>query len=231
MCARITITTTSAELADLFGLAHDDRQPSQPRYNVAPSRPVPVVRAAGDTRELVSLRWGLVPHWSREPKGYVNARAELVTTKPAFRAPVRSRRCIVPIDGFFEWETVGKSKVPYFFRRAGGGVLALAALWDRWDGSSGPLETVAILTVPANELVQPYHDRMPAILEAGQFGTWLGGKLPDALALLRPYPVELLEAWRVSEQVNSVKNDGPELLLPVPVQPRPVQPSLFDVVA
>jgi putative SOS response-associated peptidase YedK len=105
-------------------------------------------------------------------------------------------------------------------------VLVAAGVWGWWDGP-GPLETVALVTIPANELVKPFHERMPAVLEAGQFGAWLGGKLSDALALLKPYPVELMESWPVSNAVNSVKNDGPELLAPVTRTHRPAQPPLF----
>ena len=228
MCARITLTTTPAEIADLFGLADDGTAPVAPRYNVAPSCPVPVVRLAGGTRELVALRWGMVPHWSRTPQGYVNARSETVLDKPAFRDPIRSRRCLIPVDAFFEWQTAGRKKQPYLFRRAGGGLLVFAGVWDRWDGPDGPLETVAILTVPANDLVKPFHDRMPAVIDPGQFGLWLGARTPDALALLRPFPVELMECWPVSDRLNSVKVDDPELLRPVVVQPRLVPPSLFD---
>ena len=231
MCARITLTTTPAEIADMFGLACDGRVTRHPEYNVAPSRPVPVIRAAGGSTELATLRWGMVPHWSQKPAGYPNARAETVLTKPAFRDPVRSRRCVVPIDGFFEWETVGRRKQPYFFRRAGGGVLAVAGVWDRWRGQGVTLETVAILTVAANDLVKPFHARMPAILEAGQVGAWLGGRLADALGVLKTYPAELLEAWPVSREVNSIRAEGADLLRPVTLPPRRVQPGLFDEAA
>jgi putative SOS response-associated peptidase YedK len=232
MCARITLTTTDAEGADLFGLAYDlgaERTSRAPAYNVAPSRRVPVVRSVGGKPELASLAWGLVPNWSKKAQGYPTARAESVATKPAFRSTIRSRRCVVPIDGFYEWETVGTAKQPHYFRRAGGGVLAVAGVWDAWAGRE--METVAILTVPANDAVRPYHPRMPAILEPGQFGAWLGGTLSDALALLKPCPVEVLETWPVSRAVNSVKAEGEGLLRPVTLSPRQVQPSLFGEAA
>jgi len=237
MCARITLTTTTTEIVDLFGLSYDLSQDRRKRYNIAPSQIIPVVRNANGKRELAELRWGLIPHWSNEPKpgGYVNARVETVTEKPAFRDPFRRRRCLVPADGFFEWKHVGKKKHPYFFRKRGGGVLAYAGVWDTWNGPDGPVETVAVLTVPANSLVKPLHDRMPAILTEDRFAAWLDPKESRAeklLPLLLPFPVEQMESWAVSDRVNRVTTaDEPELLLPVPEPPKPkwVQPSLFDV--
>ncbi len=192
------------------------------------------------TRELADLRWGLVPHWTapggHKVAGYPNARAETALEKPAFRDPLRFRRCLVLVDGFFEWKTAGKKKRPYHFRKGGGGVLALAGVWDRWNSPTGPVETVSILTVPANELVKPLHDRMPAIVPEGLFGAWLDPKQTQAskvLPLLMPYPAERMEKWAVSARVNSVKADGPDLLTPVEEPPSPTwtQTSLFDDVA
>jgi putative SOS response-associated peptidase YedK len=239
MCARLTVTTTAAEIADLFGLGHDLRSaaaaPSTPRYNVAPSTLLPVVRVTDGLRCVALLRWGLVPHWNTEPKpvGYVNARAETAPDKPAFRDPFRYRRCLVPADGFFEWKTVGKKKRPYFFCPAGGGLFACAGIWDTWNGPGGPVETVAVLTVPANELVRPLHNRMPALLSEGMVSAWLDPKemRPAALLpMLSPYPVERMEKWAVSDRVNSATADGPDLLVRVEEPPAPTwtQPSLFD---
>jgi putative SOS response-associated peptidase YedK len=236
MCARITLTTTTTEIVDLFGLSYDLSQSRPQRYNIAPSQAIPVVRVANGKRELADLRWGLIPHWADNPKtgGFVNARAETVTEKPAFRDPFHRRRCLVPADGFYEWKHVGKKKHPYFFRKAGGGLLAYAGVWDTWNGPDGPVETVAVLTVPANDLVKPLHDRMPAIITEDHFAEWLDPKESRAaklLPLLVPYPVEKMESWAVSERVNTATEDEPALLLPVPEPPKPkwVQPSLFDV--
>ena len=237
MCARITITTTGTEIADLFGLSYDLSQakpkpPPKARYNVAPSTLIPVIRMMSGQRELIGLRWGLIPHWNTNLKhtGFVNARAETAPNKPAFRDPFRWRRCLVPADGFFEWKTVGKKKRPYFFRPAGGGLFVYAGVWDRWNG----IDTVAVLTVPANELVKPLHDRMPAIVSEGRFGAWLDPKESRAaklLPLLEPYPVERMEKWAVSDRVNAATADDAELLAPVPEPPKPTwtQPTLFDV--
>lgn len=238
MCARITTTTTANEIADLFGLAHDTTRvqpPTAPRYNVAPSTLIPVVRTVNGTRELAHLRWGLVPHWNTDPKptGFVNARAETAPDKPAFRDPFRRRRCLVPADGFFEWKTVGKKKRPYFVRPAGGGLFAYAAVWDRWNGPNGAIETVAVLTVSANDLIRPLHDRMPAIVPEGRFGEWLDPKETRSvklLPILATYPADRMEMWPVADKVNRVAADGPELLTPVEaVTPAWTQPTLFDV--
>ncbi|MBA4187858.1 MAG: hypothetical protein C0467_07555 [Planctomycetaceae bacterium] len=236
MCARITLTTTTTEIADLFGLAYDLSQPPRQRYNIAPSQSIPVVRFSNGHRELANLRWGFIPHWAKEPKpgGYVNARVETVTEKPAFRDAFRYRRCLVPADGFFEWKHIGKKKQPYFFRKAGGGVLAYAGVWETWNGPDGPIETVAVLTVPANPLVEPLHDRMPAIMSEEHFAEWLNPKESRAeklVPLLLPYPMERMERWPVSDRVNAVNADEPSLLLPVPepAKPKWVQPNLFDV--
>jgi putative SOS response-associated peptidase YedK len=174
MCARITATTTAAEIADLFGLGHDLQHPRPAptaRFNVAPSTLIPVVRVVNGARELVHLRWGLVPHWNTSPKPtpLPNARAESAPDEPPFRDPFRLRRCLVPADGFFEWKTVGKKKRPYFVRPAGGGLFGYAGVWNRWESPEGPVETVAVLTVPANDLIKPLHDRMPAIIAVESF--------------------------------------------------------------
>ena len=234
MCARICLTTTKAELADVFGLAFDLTKPTPKRYNVAPSQPISVVRVTNGRRELADLRWGLIPRWAENPKpgGFVNARCETIAEKPAFRDSFRRRRCLVPADGFFEWKHEGKKKHPFFFRKRGGGVLAYAGIWDTWNGPEGPMETVAVLTVPANELVKQLHDRMPAILDADTFAAWLDPRESrNLLPLLVPYPVEKLEAWPVTSRVNSTAADEPALILPVEEQPKPkwVQPNLFDV--
>jgi putative SOS response-associated peptidase YedK len=236
MCARITRTTTAVEIPDLFGLGYDLALP--PRYNVAPSQAVPVVRADGrGGRELVEMRWGFVPHWSRDPKpaALVNARAETAAEKPAFRDAFRRRRCLVPADGFYEWEHVGRRKQPYHFRRAGGGLIAFAAVWDTWASPGGPVDGFAVLTTDANEVVRPLHDRMPAILDPDHFAAWLDPReyRPAALLpLLTPYPAAGLEWWPVSDRVNAVTVEEPGLTtavaLPAPRRAGWVQPSLFD---
>src|SRR5262245_13762633 len=155
MPARIVITTTGAELAELFGLpttAH-----AKPRYNVAPPQNIPVVRVVGGARELAALRWGLIPHWSRQPqvKPHVNARSATAAEKSLFLDAFRARRCLVTANGFYGWNPGPHRKQPYFFRRRDGGMFVCAGIWDRWTHRDEDIETVSVLTLPANELVMP----------------------------------------------------------------------------
>lgn len=224
VCGRYTLTRPDDLLAALgveapSGLA--------PRYNVAPTQEVPVVRIRrpGEAREAALLRWGLVPFWVGDPAGAprrINARAEGAAEKPAFREALRRRRCLVPTDGFFEWQRIGRVRQPFHLRRRDGGVLPLAGLWERWHRGGVRLETFAILTTPANALVAPLHDRMPAILPAALHELWLDPTVEDpevVQPLLSPYAGSDLEAVPVSRAVNQVANDRPECLERVALQP------------
>ena len=176
------------------------------------------MRTAPETghSEWVMLRWGLVPFWSKEPGGkrpLINARAEGIEAKPSFRGPVRHRRCIVPASGFYEWGRQGTGKQPYCVRPAAAEVFALAGIWDHWEGKQGEvIESVAIITTSANELMQPIHDRMPVILEKEDVAGWIAPttQLEKALALLKPCSSAMMEAYPVSSLVNSARHDGPE---------------------
>ncbi|MDD1653946.1 MAG: SOS response-associated peptidase [Methanomicrobiales archaeon] len=219
MCGRFTI----APLVDLFDRFHvAERVPLPlPRYNVAPSQEVPVViREVGN--RIVMMRWGLVPSWTKDEKTAgkpINARAETLAERPTFRESLRSRRCLVPATGFYEWKKVGNARAPHHIRRKGGELFAFAGLYDRWrSASGGELRTFTIITTEPNRTVSPLHDRMPAILREEDEGRWLGaGPLdPAALAsMLAPYPDGMLEAYRVSPRVNSPAADGPDLVAPV----------------
>ena len=188
------------------------------RYNIAPSQDILAIRSSPETGrpEWAMLRWGLVPSWSKESKTkhlLINARAEGVETKPSFRGPVRHRRCIVPASGFFEWRRQGAGKQPYFVRPAADEVFALAGIWDHWEGQQGDaLESVAIITTSANELMHPIHDRMPVILEKEDVAGWLDptNELATVLAMLRPCPSDRMMAYPVSSVVNSARHDGPK---------------------
>ena len=212
MPARIVITNTASELAELFGLP-GDTPPLKARYNVAPSQLVPVIRVANDVRELVQLKWGLIPHWSREPpeEPHVNARSETVAEKPSFRDAFRLRRCLVPANGFYGWKPGKPRKQPYYFRPTSG-IFVCAGIWDRWHGPEGPVETLSVLTMPSNELVMPMDPRMPVVVGEEHFAAWLdlNDKQPaKLLTLLAPFPAERMECWAVSARVNSVANDDP----------------------
>lgn len=221
MCGRYALTATPEEVRALFGYLDGEDFP--PRYNIAPSQPVAIVRLEHGARRLVLARWGLVPSWVKDPKRFAllfNARAETASEKPAFRAAMRYRRCLFPASGFYEWRRgPGKSKQPYWVRPRGGGLVAFAGLWETWsDRDGGEIDTASILTTDANSTIAPIHDRMPLVIEADDFDRWLDcrGYAPDAVAeLLRPAPVALFEAIPVGSRVNTAANDDPALQKPL----------------
>jgi len=226
MCGRFTQTSQPLAIAELLDLPVESVPPYQPRYNLAPSQPALVLRRHPQTgeKELTFLTWGLVPSWAKDPgigNRLINARAETLAEKPAFRAAFRRRRCIVPADGFYEWKKGGDGKQPWFITRRDGKPMALAGLWEHWESPDGSvIESFTLITTAPNELVERLHDRMPAILPEETFDRWLD---PDAApaelqALLStPYPAELLDAWPVSTAVNSPANDDPGLVEPLPM--------------
>ena len=187
------------------------------RYNIAPSQDILAIRTDPETGcpEWAMLRWGLVPSWSKEPGGkrpLINARAEGIETKPSFRGPVRHRRCIVPASGFYEWRREGSRKQPFFVRPVADEVFALAGIWDHWEGKQGEvIESVAIITTSANELMQPIHDRMPVILGKEDVAAWIAltTKLEKALPMLKPCSSTRMMTYSVSSLVNSARHDGP----------------------
>jgi putative SOS response-associated peptidase YedK len=221
MCGRFVQSSTSECYARLFDV--EDRQLGNltPRYNVAPTQTTWACLVAADgRRDLAILRWGLVPHWSKGPDSrysMINARAETVHQKPAYRDAFRLRRCLIPADGFYEWKSVKGGKQPYFIRRQDAEPMAFAGLWEHWkDPQSGQaLNSCTIIVTDANELMRPIHDRMPVILDPADFERWLGTgpeHARDLLPLLRPAPPEDLEAYPVARAVNSPKNEGRELI-------------------
>lgn len=218
MCARFTLFTPGDRIARMFHLA---QVPDLvPRYNVAPSQLVAVIgtKAAGSGRGLAMFRWGFVPHWANTPNDgprSVNARAETVAEKPAFRDSFRQRRCLIPADGFYEWEDTPQGKKPLFYRLASGEPMALAGIWDVWPGPTEKLFTCAILTTAANALVEPVHDRMPAILPPEDWDAWLDPHQTDPaqlLPLLRSFPVEQMEVVPASTRVNNSRYDAADCL-------------------
>ncbi len=218
MPARAVITAPAAELAALFGLTAVG--PLRPRYNAAPQQDVPVVRCANGARELVHLKWGLVPHWNTDPthEGHVNARSETVAEKKSFRAAFAARRCLVPFSGFYGWKPTFPRKTPYFFRPAGGGLFVCAGIWDRCDVPGGAIETVSVLTTPSNALVMPADPRMPVVVGEAHFAAWLDPDDPDPkklLASFAPYPADKMECWQVSTRVNDPAEDDAKLIVPV----------------
>jgi putative SOS response-associated peptidase YedK len=221
MCGRFARRSTQEILADWFGVPLEEMPWFEPTFNAAPQSTQPVVRLNRDTggREFALLKWGLVPFWAKDAKvGYTtfNARAEEAPAKPAYRDAFKKRRCLVPADAFYEWRRIdAKSKQPYAFATKAGEPCAFAGLWESWKPKDGsPLETFTILTTDPNALVEPMHNRMPAILEPHDYERWLDAGDPSRppVDLLRPYPAEKMRAWRVSDRVGNVRNNDATLL-------------------
>jgi putative SOS response-associated peptidase YedK len=224
MCGRISQHSDVEAVAKQFGVAesHRPREALEPRYNIAPGAGILAVRLDGQgERELVRLKWGLVPSWSVEPKtsySTFNAKAETVDSKPAFRAAFKRQRCIVPIDGWYEWAFVpgAKYKQPWYYRRPDGEPLALAGVWDRWTQRETVLETCTVIVCPANRVTSAVHDRMPAILGQEDWAAWLDPTYSpaEAKAMLRPCPNEWITGHPVGQEVSSARNEGPRLCEP-----------------
>jgi len=220
MCGRYFLHSTADKLTQLFG--EMPMPVLAPRYNIAPTQPIPVVReAASGRREMVLLRWGLVPGWSKGPDSrysMINARLETVAKKPAYRSAFRYRRCLVPADGFYEWRAEGKGKQPYALRPSDGRPLALAGLWEHWQDDQGnELESCSILVRAANAQIQAVHDRMPVFVAPEAFDLWLDihSQKPQPLeTLLAAQQAPELEIYPVSRGVNNPRTDSPALLEP-----------------
>jgi putative SOS response-associated peptidase YedK len=235
MCGRFARRSTQEVLADWFGVPLEELPWFAPTFNAAPQSTQPVVRLNRDTgaRQFALARWGLIPFWARDPKfGYstINARAEEVLLKPAFREAFKQRRCLVPADAFYEWQSVDqKTKRPFAIALRSGTPCAFAGLWETWkSGRDQPLESFTIITTDPNEVVEPLHDRMPVIVEPGDYARWLAASDPEQppIDLLRPFPAEKMRAWPVSNRVGNVRNDDPALL--EESEQVPGTPSLFE---
>ena len=220
MCGRFNLITNGDALVDFFQL--EQGLELTPRYNIAPSQTVPVVRNEGSGRHLALHRWGLVPAWAKDPKtGYrmINARAETVAEKPAFRTAFRRRRCLIPATGFYEWKAVQGGKQPYHIRISEGRLFAFAGLWERWTNPEGGiLESCTIIVTSANEAVSPIHDRMPVIPDPADYVLWLDPDVDDPvelLPLLRPCPAHWLESYPVTKAMGNPGYDGPECIEPI----------------
>ncbi len=223
-----------------------ERLPLAPRYNIAPSQTVPVVIERGNgekgseqwavgggqrehggedgeegRREVAMFQWGLVPSWSADNKGFINARAETLEEKPSFAESFLRRRCLIPADGFYEWKRSRKWKQPYFFQMKDESLFAFAGIWDQWQRDDRSITSCAIITTTPNELLTPIHDRMPVILTAGEQEAWLRRDADprELKAMLAPYPSEAMKSFPVSEKVNSALVDEPELVAPIELKP------------
>ena len=219
MCGRYAVTTVPEAMRALFRYLNQPNFPA--RYNIAPTQPVPIVRIFEGKREFALVRWGLIPSWVKDPRGFsllFNARGESAAEKPAFRNAMKRRRCLFPADGFYEWKPDGKNKRPYFVRLKAGGPMAFAGLWESWMGPNGEeVETAAIVTTTASREIAHIHDRMPVIVPPEAFDFWLDPNVDAemAAAMIAPAPNGLLESYPVLSAVNRVANDTPDLLDPL----------------
>lgn len=217
MCGRYAQRTDAKKLAKEFKVAE---VPSvEPRYNIAPTQEVLAVSETGDGREMRFFKWGLVPSWAKDTSmgaRLINARSETVAEKPSFRQAFKQRRCIIPADGFYEWQRSEGSKRPFFFRMRDERPFGFAGLWERWEGEDGRvINSCAILTTEANEVLRPVHDRMPVILHPDDYELWLDGdsrKLDLVKEMLRPYPAEEMTGYSVGVSVNSPRSQGARLI-------------------
>jgi putative SOS response-associated peptidase YedK len=231
MCGRYRLTHVE-RLAEKFeAICGGSDVELAPRYNIAPTQPVAVVRAVESGREITSIRWGLIPSWAKDTSAaQINARSETVLEKPAFRENFERRRCLIPADGFFEWRRSGKLKQPFHFGMKDDSLFAFAGIWDRWKPRTSQIvESCAILTTSPNELLRDVHDRMPVILRPEHYSMWLtaptsaSGRLADTLV---PYDAAAMRRFPVSECVNDPANETPDCLIETP-ELIPAQHTLF----
>jgi putative SOS response-associated peptidase YedK len=234
MCGRYRLSRRKQIIEEHFDTA-SDAEDWAPRFNVAPTQSVPVIRQnpKEPVRELSLMRWGLIPSWAKDSSvaaSMINARAETANTKPAFRDALKSRRCLIPADGFYEWVRTGKAKQPYCFEVNDGELFAFAGLWDRWKDPSGQwIKSCSILTTTPNAVTRAVHDRMPVILDPDAFQLWLDPGMKDVAAaseLLTPFDARLMRCYPVSTRINHVANDDEECSAPVELAE--IQDRLFS---
>jgi len=234
MCGRYRLSRRKQIIEEHFD-AVSGEEDWGPRYNIAPTQPIPVIRQnpREPVRELSLVRWGLIPSWAKDASvaaKMINARSETAAAKPAFRDALRFRRCLAPADGFYEWVRTGKAKQPYCFEVNGGELFAFAGLWDRWRDAGGKIiETCSILTTAPNEVAAAVHDRMPAILDPDGYDLWLDPGMTDAgpaSELLKPCDARLMRCYPISMRINRVANDDEECSAPMEVAQ--IQNRLFS---
>jgi len=234
MCGRYKLSRRKQVVEEYFDSVSD--QPDwSPRFNVAPTQSVPVIRQhpKEPVRQLSLMRWGLIPSWSKDPSGaarMINARAETASAKPAFRDAMKSRRCLIPADGFYEWKRDGKTKQPYCFEINEGELFGFAGIWDQWKGPSGEwVKTCSILTTTPNAVTTAVHDRMPVILDPDSYDLWLDPGMTHvdaATDLLKPYDAGVMRCYPISIRINHVANDDEECSAPVELNE--IQDGLFS---
>jgi putative SOS response-associated peptidase YedK len=220
MCGRFTLHTQESRIREAFDLEHTESLGLTPRYNIAPSQDIPIIRDTESGKEMIPAKWGLVPGWSKESKtkySTINARIESVAEKPTYRTPFKRRRCLIPADGFYEWKVVNGHKIPHHIRMRDSSVFAFAGLWDHWEGEDSSIESCTIIVMPANEVMKPIHERMPAIIAPAHYDLWLDSRMNDKdeiMQYLTSAQSSQLTAYPVSTRVNSPKNNDEQCIRP-----------------
>ena len=218
MCGRYAFATSKKKLEKQFKVGNLNGEPPK-NYNVAPTQAVPILRMQEDKRcELSLAHWGLVPFWAKDKKMAqytINARTETIREKPSFRHCIRRQRCIIPASGFFEWHTLGQLKQPHYISMIDQSLMAMAGLWDKWEGPEGILESCTIITTTANSFMQPIHHRMPVFLNQQNYYFWLDTSNEHPDEILRQPKSKYLQSWPVSSAVGNVRHNSPDLIAPV----------------
>lgn len=220
MCGRFTLRTPMAVLLRDFEAHMAFERDIIPRYNIAPTQEIPIVRVDDGQRRIAFAEWGLLPVWAKDKKiaySTINARGDTVAEKPAFRSAYKKRRCLVLADGYYEWKTVNKKKLPYLYEIDDGSPFAFAGLWETWHGPNkdgDALESCTIVTTEANELASEIHDRMPVILDRKDYARWLDPRLENPADLIKQFPQKRMSVRPVSTYVNNVKHQGKECIEP-----------------
>lgn len=207
MCGRYMITSAFEAMARLFEAELTELGPDAHRLNVSPTEPVPVVVSVEGERSILPMRWGFIPQWYKTPTGgplLINARSEKIADRPAFRDAVRTRRCLLPADGFYEWQGEKGARVPWVIRPPAGDMIAFAGVWREWRGPDGTIPSVAIVTCAANATLRPIHERMPVVIRPGDFGLWLGEEGKGAVRLLEPAPEDAFSATEADAETRAV---------------------------
>jgi putative SOS response-associated peptidase YedK len=234
MCGRYRLSRRKQVVEEYFDTVSDEPN-WNPRYNIAPTQPIPIIRQnpKEPVREISLIRWGLIPSWAKDPSGVagmINARSETAAAKPAFRDALKSRRCLVPADGFYEWARAVRTKQPYCFEVNEGELFAFAGLWERWKDPSGNwIKSCSILTTTPNAVTSAVHDRMPVILNPDNYDLWLNPGFTDVTVMsemLKPYDARLMRSYPVSMRINHAANDDEECAKPVEIGTHP-QGQLF----
>jgi putative SOS response-associated peptidase YedK len=229
MCGRYTLTQPAPSIRSHFGQLEFDFD-HQERYNIAPTQECPVIVVRKNNRQLLGMRWGLVPPWAKDEESasrMINARSETIQEKPSFRQSFKTQRCLVPADGFIEWKKNQSKKQPHYFTRRDKELFAFAGIWSEWEKTGSPLQTFSIVTTDCNALVRPIHHRMPVLLSPDDYEVWLSADsdVKTLQSLLTPYPANLMETIAISQKINSPKNDSAECLRQT--NPQKAQSLLF----